>query len=103
MFLVQLPTMPMLKQSVKTEGSEMANSSKPSKARACSLNELPGGFMGKMLVYKSGAVKLKLGETLFNVSLLHYSITRTYFITNFLKITPLVKMTFLAYVSLAKC
>ncbi|XP_055807590.1 uncharacterized protein LOC129876233 isoform X2 [Solanum dulcamara] len=68
MFLVQLPTMPMLKQSVKTEGSEMANSSKPSKARACNLNELPMGHMGKMLVYKSGAVKLKLGETLFNVS-----------------------------------
>ncbi|MCE3214857.1 hypothetical protein HAX54_053538 [Datura stramonium] len=67
MFFVQLPpTMPMLKQSVKTEGSETANSSKPSKARACSLNELPGGFMGKMLVYKSGAVKLKLGETLYN-------------------------------------
>lgn len=68
MFLVQLPTMPMLKQSIKTEGSEMANSSKTSKAKACSLNELPAGLMGKLLVYKSGAVKLKLGETLFNVS-----------------------------------
>ncbi|KAG5605899.1 hypothetical protein H5410_027391 [Solanum commersonii] len=68
MFLVQLPTLPMLKQSIKTEGSEMANSSKPSKAKACSLNELPAGFMGKMLVYKSGTVKLKLGETLFNLS-----------------------------------
>ncbi|CAN4121213.1 unnamed protein product [Withania somnifera] len=69
MFFVQLPpVMPMLKQSVKTEGSEMATSSKSSKARACSLNELSGGFMGKMLVYKSGAVKLKLGETLYNVS-----------------------------------
>lgn len=69
MFFVQLPpAMPMLKQSVKTEGSEMATSSKSSKARACSLNELSGGFMGKMLVYKSGAVKLRLGETLYNVS-----------------------------------
>ncbi|XP_059318441.1 uncharacterized protein LOC132068765 [Lycium ferocissimum] len=69
MFFVQLPpTMPMLKQSVKTEGSETATSSKSSKAKACSLNELPGGFMGKMLVYKSGAIKLKLGETLYNVS-----------------------------------
>ncbi|CAN4081150.1 unnamed protein product [Withania somnifera] len=55
MFFVQLPpTMPMLKQSVKTEGSEMATSSKSSKARAC--------------MYKSGAVKMKLGETLYNVS-----------------------------------
>ncbi|PHT30874.1 hypothetical protein CQW23_27211 [Capsicum baccatum] len=69
MFFVQLPpAMPMLKQSVKTEGSEMAPSSRPSKAKASSLNELPAGFMGKMLVYKSGAVKLKLGETLYNVS-----------------------------------
>ncbi|PHT64570.1 hypothetical protein T459_28995 [Capsicum annuum] len=69
MFFVQLPpAMPMLKQSVKTEGSEMAPSARPSKAKASSLNELPAGFMGKMLVYKSGAVKLKLGETLYNVS-----------------------------------
>ncbi|KAK4373100.1 hypothetical protein RND71_008484 [Anisodus tanguticus] len=69
MFFIQLPpTMPMLKQSVKTEGSETVTSSKPSRAKACSLNELPAGFMGKMLVYKSGAVKLKLGETLYNVS-----------------------------------
>lgn len=78
MFFVQLPpAMPMLKQSVKTEGSEMAPSARPSKAKASSLNELPAGFMGKMLVYKSGAVKLKLGETLYNVSLLRYNITKT--------------------------
>ncbi|XP_016509974.2 uncharacterized protein LOC107827370 [Nicotiana tabacum] len=68
MFFIQLPTaMPMLKQSVKTEGSE-ASSSRPSKVKAYSMNELPRGFMGKMLVYKSGAVKLKLGETLYDVS-----------------------------------
>ncbi|KAG9133137.1 hypothetical protein Leryth_023507 [Lithospermum erythrorhizon] len=30
--------------------------------------ELSKGFMGKMLVYKSGAVKLKLGEILYDVS-----------------------------------
>lgn len=34
---------------------------------------MPGGYMGKMLVYKSGAVKLKLGETLFDVSPIHVS------------------------------
>ncbi|KAK2975808.1 hypothetical protein RJ640_022825, partial [Escallonia rubra] len=36
--------------------------------KGCNLEELPMGYMGKMLVYKSGAVKLKLGDTLFDVS-----------------------------------
>jgi hypothetical protein len=34
----------------------------------CGLKELPDGFMGKMLVYKSGKVKMKLGDVLFDVS-----------------------------------
>ncbi|KVH94039.1 RNA polymerase III Rpc4, partial [Cynara cardunculus var. scolymus] len=60
-----------LMQAAKTEGGEAATSSKPSKPtgpgpKACSLKELPSGFMGKMLVYKSGAVKLKLGDHLYN-------------------------------------
>lgn len=33
-----------------------------------SLEELPEGYMGKMLVYKSGAVKLKLGDIVYDVS-----------------------------------
>lgn len=32
------------------------------------LEELPEGYMGKMLVYKSGAVKLKLGDIMYEVS-----------------------------------
>lgn len=36
--------------------------------KGCGLEELPGGYMGKMLVYKSGTIKLKLGETLYDVS-----------------------------------
>lgn len=36
--------------------------------KACTLQELPAGNMGKMLVYKSGAIKLKLGDILYNVS-----------------------------------
>lgn len=32
------------------------------------LEELPKGYMGKMLVYKSGTVKLKLGDILYDVS-----------------------------------
>jgi len=35
---------------------------------ACSLKELPGGLMGKILVYKSGKVKMTLGDVLFDVS-----------------------------------
>ncbi|KAK4431666.1 DNA-directed RNA polymerase III subunit RPC4 [Sesamum alatum] len=37
-------------------------------SKGCSLEELPEGCMGKMLVYKSGAVKLKLGDILYDVS-----------------------------------
>lgn len=72
MIFLQLPeTMPVRKQSVKEEGNDGA--SKPLKVsrlpgKACALEELPAGFMGKMLVYKSGAVKLKLGDILYDVS-----------------------------------
>jgi len=34
----------------------------------CALKELPGGFMGKLLVFKSGKVKMRLGDLLFDVS-----------------------------------
>nr|XP_043632583.1 DNA-directed RNA polymerase III subunit RPC4-like [Erigeron canadensis]XP_043632584.1 DNA-directed RNA polymerase III subunit RPC4-like [Erigeron canadensis]XP_043632585.1 DNA-directed RNA polymerase III subunit RPC4-like [Erigeron canadensis] len=71
MIFIQLPpTLPLPKQSMHVEG---ASSSKPlnntgSSLKGSNLNELPVGFMGKMLVYKSGAVKLKLGDHLYNVS-----------------------------------
>ncbi|KAK1413831.1 hypothetical protein QVD17_29567 [Tagetes erecta] len=71
LIFIQLPpTLPLPKQSIKTEGG---GSSKPLKdieppSKGCNLNELPAGVMGKMLVYKSGAVKLKLGDHLYNVS-----------------------------------
>ncbi|XP_057475253.1 uncharacterized protein LOC130763365 [Actinidia eriantha] len=34
----------------------------------CSLEDLPAGHMGKMLIYKSGAIKWKLGEVTYDVS-----------------------------------
>ncbi|KAJ0030666.1 hypothetical protein Pint_13476 [Pistacia integerrima] len=74
MFFLQLPpTMPMKKRSTTGEGQEATGSSKPhggkrTMEKTCSLDELPAGFMGKMLVYKSGAVKLKLGDTLYDVT-----------------------------------
>lgn len=74
----QIPkTMPLPKQSGRMEGaSGDASTSKPplkdatgsSITKACNFNELPTSFMGKMLVYKNGAVKLKLGDHLYNVS-----------------------------------
>ncbi|KAG6769924.1 hypothetical protein POTOM_025591 [Populus tomentosa] len=74
MLFVQLPpTMPMIKRSATAVGPEVKESSRPSGgARAiektCRLDELPAGYMGKVLVYRSGAVKLKLGDTLYDVS-----------------------------------
>lgn len=90
---LQLPTsLPAIKRSATAKGKEMEHSSGPSSGHrgsmamnmgpkgsstagtsqhGCSLEELNAGHMGKLLVYKSGAVKLKLGETLYNVSILN--------------------------------
>ncbi|GLT81144.1 hypothetical protein SLA2020_525470 [Shorea laevis] len=74
MFFIQLPlTVPMVKKSESVEEHKVDGSSKPAareptKGKPSGLDELPPGLMGKMLVYKSGAVKLKLGDTLFDVS-----------------------------------
>lgn len=40
-----------------------------SSVRGTKLKDLPGGLMGKILVYKSGRVKMKIGDTLYNVSI----------------------------------
>ncbi|XWS60112.1 hypothetical protein CRYUN_Cryun07bG0006500 [Craigia yunnanensis] len=73
-FFFQLATnLPVLERSGSTKGKEKAENSVSSERfgalkKGCKLKELPGVYMGKMLVYKSGAVKLKLGETLYDVS-----------------------------------
>ncbi|KAL3521406.1 hypothetical protein ACH5RR_019555 [Cinchona calisaya] len=56
--------------SGSAKGKEMVNNSMVTNfsKKVCSLEELPPGYMGKMLVYKSGAVKLKLGDVLYDVS-----------------------------------
>lgn len=70
--------------STGIKGKEIAGSSKnltsqyPSK-EGCGLEELPDGYMGKMLVYKSGAVKLKLGDILYDVSRLYHCFMRSLF------------------------
>ncbi|XVE70697.1 hypothetical protein DITRI_Ditri10aG0091500 [Diplodiscus trichospermus] len=73
LFLQLPPTVPMIKQTGSTAGHEVDTSSRPvwhagSQKKTCTLEELSAGHMGKMLVYKSGAVKLKLGDTLYDVT-----------------------------------
>ncbi|KNA21194.1 hypothetical protein SOVF_045280 [Spinacia oleracea] len=76
MMFLQLPTtIPMTKRNSAAAGQESTSSSKPPSGsnppveKAAGLKELQAGVMGKMLVYRSGAVKLKLGDTLYDVSL----------------------------------
>ncbi|XP_043718027.1 uncharacterized protein LOC122665973 [Telopea speciosissima] len=74
MLFLQLPSsLPLVKRSASAKGKETVATSNPFKSvgpaeKGCSLEELPPGFMGKMLVYKSGAIKLKFGEILYDVS-----------------------------------
>lgn len=78
LFFFQLPKkLPLDKRPASTKGKEKAESSKPlgrtDAPKDLDLSKLPGGYMGKMLVYKSGAVKFKLGDTLFDVSTPRFS------------------------------
>lgn len=76
MFFLQLPpTLPMKKRAATAGEQQVTESSSThegatGKEKTSSLNDLPGGFMGKLLVYRSGSVKLKLGDTLYDVSIL---------------------------------
>ncbi|PRQ59785.1 putative DNA-directed RNA polymerase III subunit RPC4 [Rosa chinensis] len=74
LLFVQLPpTLPLVKRPTSAKGKERVGSSAPSEKvgaanKGGSLEELSEGYMGKMLVYKSGAVKFKLGDALYDVS-----------------------------------
>lgn len=72
-FLQLPPTLPLKKRSETVNEQQVTESSSMhkgalAKEKMSRLSELPGGFMGKLLVYRSGAVKLKLGDTLYNVT-----------------------------------
>ncbi|XP_004495578.1 uncharacterized protein [Cicer arietinum] len=73
-FFIKLPpVVPMIKNPAKAGSQDVKENSKRPRVskgvgKLYKLNELPPGLMGKMLVYKSGAVKLKLGNTLYDVS-----------------------------------
>ncbi|TKY68005.1 DNA-directed RNA polymerase III subunit RPC4 [Spatholobus suberectus] len=60
-------TLPLDKQSNKGK-EQIGTSTVLGKPKGIALEELSRGYMGKMLVYKSGAIKLKLGEALLDVS-----------------------------------
>lgn len=72
-FFIKLPpVVPMIKNPAKAGSQDVKENSKRPRVskgvgKLYKLNELPPGLMGKMLVYKSGAVKLKLGNTLYDV------------------------------------
>ncbi|XP_044980323.1 DNA-directed RNA polymerase III subunit rpc4-like [Hordeum vulgare subsp. vulgare] len=81
LLLFQFPTSLPLPQVVSvaeadmdTSDSEGVETEETNKKRrlesinGCKLKDLPGGPMGKMLVYKSGKVKMRLGDALFDVS-----------------------------------
>lgn len=84
MFFFQLPAkLPLVKRSASAKGKEKAESSTPSEGKKMSkisgsLEALSEGYMGKMLVYRSGAVKLKLGDILYDVSISHTSFAHTH-------------------------
>ncbi|KAK2653481.1 hypothetical protein Ddye_013337 [Dipteronia dyeriana] len=74
MMLFQFPAnLPLNKRPASIKGKEKVESSLTSSGGVgapmkAGLNGLSGGYMGKLLIYQSGAVKLKLGDTLYDVS-----------------------------------
>lgn len=85
MFLFQMPAkLPHIKRSPSAKGKEKVGSSKPSEHKSglnnfSSVKELSAGHIGKMLVYKSGAVKLKIGDVLYDVSFILVTSSVRYF------------------------
>ncbi|RWW50127.1 hypothetical protein BHE74_00043642 [Ensete ventricosum] len=58
-----LASLPLPKQPVATTNTkDAAGKIDRASKKGCKLEELQSGFMGKLLVYKSGKVKMKLGD-----------------------------------------
>ncbi|XP_076928099.1 uncharacterized protein LOC143591926 [Bidens hawaiensis] len=73
MILFKFPNqLPVDQVPVSTKGKEKVGSSsslqEDGSNKRAGLKDLPNGHIGKMLVYKSGAIKWKLGDTIFDVS-----------------------------------
>lgn len=57
-------------EGVETEDTQSGENYKKRRLESidgCKIKDLPGGLMGKLLVYKSGKVKMRLGDALFDV------------------------------------
>lgn len=68
MLLFKFPNpLPYEIPALNTEQTENKGKTKAKKI-GCNLHQLPPGYVGKMRVYKSGKVKMKLGDVIFNVS-----------------------------------
>lgn len=69
---MQLPlNLPITKPVENTKAKDTSEGSKTQETirqRSCRLNELPVCHLGKLRVYKSGAVKLHIGDVVYNVS-----------------------------------
>ncbi|ONM17960.1 DNA-directed RNA polymerase III subunit RPC4 [Zea mays] len=63
-----LPRQPQSGADPNEVRDEKREDMRPSSHNGSKLKEVPEGYMGKMLVYKSGKVKMKIGDTLFDVS-----------------------------------
>ncbi|CAL9091095.1 unnamed protein product [Musa acuminata var. zebrina] len=70
MLFLQFPTnLPLVNRSASSVGSSSTVDKKEHGAmKGCKLEDLSAGYMGKIMVYKSGKVKMKLGDVLFDIS-----------------------------------
>lgn len=70
LMMFQLPKtvpLPVMKQE-EASGSNPPTHAIPPQRRCVFIRDLPQGLMGKLLVYNSGKVKLKLGDALYDVN-----------------------------------
>uniref|UniRef100_A0A1D1Y243 DNA-directed RNA polymerase III subunit RPC4 n=1 Tax=Anthurium amnicola TaxID=1678845 RepID=A0A1D1Y243_9ARAE len=73
MFFFQLPaSLPVAKRSDAAadaeKGKEIDGGKGGDPEKRCSLEDLPAGLMGKIVVYRSGIIKMKLGDAFFDVT-----------------------------------
>jgi DNA-directed RNA polymerase III subunit RPC4 len=67
MFLFQLPkTLPLPRRPSIVEAKGKATNRQLKEGS--NLQQLPQGYLGKILVYKSGKIKMKIGDVMFDVS-----------------------------------
>jgi DNA-directed RNA polymerase III subunit RPC4 len=64
-----LPQQPQSVAEPDKDTKERRQGTMPSSVQGTKLKDLPGGLMGKILVYASGKVKMKIGDALYNVSI----------------------------------